>query len=182
MRVGYNAVAAGIHDQLAVTLVSTDGDDRLVFRSIRGYNAVLHGPPDSAPDGVLRTVIDEWLSQDWPEERAEPNDLLPLAIEAFYIAWWRFAEDAQLDPDDRRTGNALATMANEVAKSENPPRGVLRAAFDWFAHKADVFADSAVKAGGAAFGGTFGVGIGAAASGQLPHLLKAIEAVRGLLG
>src|SRR5262249_38735928 len=110
-----------------------------------------------------------------------PSLLLPAAVEAFYTAWRQFTEDAQLTGDDRRTGDALAAMANEVAKSDNPPRGVLRAAFDWFAHKGDVFAEEFAKSAGKVGGAGFRVGSGAFAGEQLPHLRQLIESVRVLL-
>jgi hypothetical protein len=59
----------------------------------------------------------------------------------------------------------------------DPPIGVLRATFNWFARKADLFVEEAVKAGGKLAGPAVVVGVGAAASGRLPDLATAIHNV-----
>src|SRR5581483_4576462 len=120
--------------------------------------------------------VEQWLRTILPPAAIDTR-VLPAEVEAFVSLWLAFATSAELSADDRRTGDALARMVGEVVKCDEPSTGPLRAAFDWFARKADAFTDAAVRAGGTAMG----VGVAAYASGQLPHLLKAIETVRELL-
>jgi hypothetical protein len=127
--------------------------------------------------------VERWLMQLLPPVGSElpPQYQLAACVEAFHTAWTAFANAAELAGEDRRTGDALARMATEVTKDTNPPKGVLREAFDWFANKADVFAEEFARGAGKTTGAAFGVGLGATASGQLPNLVRAIDAVRTLL-
>ena len=70
------------------------------------------------------------------EREPRSRETLPAAIETFFSLWADFALGTTLAADDRRTGDALTMMANELAKSDDPPKGVLREAFGWFAAKA----------------------------------------------
>lgn len=96
------------HDSIAVSA----RDDRVAVRRIRQWlwervqNPGAKAETYSATD--LRTLSDE-VHQ------------LRLAVEAFVAEWSRTAADAALGSDDRRTGDALAAMASEVVKSEDPP-------------------------------------------------------------
>lgn len=126
--------------------------------------------------------VERWLTELLPPEESErPHYELAASVEAFYTAWNAFTNETELAGEDRRTGDALARMATEVVKDANPPKSVLRETFGWFAAKADLFATEFVKGAGKTTGAAFGVGLGATASGQLPNLVKAIEAVRSLL-
>lgn len=103
------------------------------------------------------------------------------AIEVFVELWHILESELPLDPEDRRIGDALADMAMEVSLTSNPPRGVLKSALSWFAGKADRFFDEFAGAAGKAAGGTAVLAVGAAASGHLDDLKKAIGRVLSLL-
>ena len=68
-------------------------------------------------------AVTDWVRSLLPVgERARPAHAdLAVAIEVFVSAWLMFSADALLDPADKRTGDAFAEMANEVAKTEDPP-------------------------------------------------------------
>jgi hypothetical protein len=130
----------------------------------------------------FRAEVGAWLRDLLPPGPTTADaHSLPAQVEAFYLAWQLFSRDADLTPDDRRAGDAIALMANELVKSDDPPRSLLRAAFDWFAHKADVFTEEFAKSAGKVGGAGFMVGFGAVAGEQLPHLRQLIESVRALL-
>lgn len=129
---------------------------------------------------MVRRVVDtvELLQQD---DAAVSNLLdlhrLRLDIESFVHEWTRLSPQLHLSLEDRRTGDALATMASEVSKNDDPPTLVLRSAFRWFQGKVDKFADEAAAAAGKAFGASMGAGAGIVATGQLPRLISAVEKV-----
>lgn len=152
------------HDSIAVQA----HDRTLAVRSIEHWLRDNLLRPDSnastSPSSDRRTLADEVHH-------------LRLAVEAFVAEWSRATEGSHLAPDDRRTGDALAAMASEVVKSEDPPRSVLLEAFRWFGHKVDSFAEEAARAAGKSFGTAAGAGAGLTATGQLPRLAEAAAKV-----
>jgi hypothetical protein len=62
--------------------------------------------------------------------------------------WSLFGEQLAATVDDQIIGDALARMLAQVVKVEDPPRGPLKAALSWFAHKADVFLENAAESAG----------------------------------
>jgi hypothetical protein len=107
-----------------------------------------------------------------------PNDrLLRIDVEAFVHGWSRAAPLLALSPDDRRIGDALAQMAAELVKVDEPPRSVLQAAFAWFAAKADRFTDEAATEAGKWFGRTAGIGASVAVSGHMSDLTALLDKV-----
>ncbi len=140
----------------------------------------LNDDNDGLTDGFFEGATAAWLRVVLGTRTAQ-RETLPAAIETFFSLWADFALGTTLAADDRRTGDALAMMANELAKSDDPPKGVLREAFGWFARKLETFADEFVKGAGKTTGVTFGVALGATAGGQLPHLIEAAKAVQSLL-
>lgn len=137
---------------------------------------------DDDPGEAIIEHVRSWLHDVAPISGEADLSRLKMAIEVFVSAWKDFAADAPLTADDRRHGDAYAAVAMEVANCEEPDRGVLRAAFNWFARKADHFADEFVGAAGKATGAAAGIGVGATISGHLSDLIKAIGAVRQALG
>jgi len=119
------------------------------------------------------------------EEADRSRGTVPDAVEEFLTRWALASEGLQLDSETRRIADALVAMVGELAKTEDPPREVLRAAFRWFARKFERFTDefvgSAGKAFGASFGAAAGVGGGAAVTGHLPLLVNAVEKVLRVL-
>lgn len=104
------------------------------------------------------------------------------AVESFVSLWNGISPTLWVDPDDRRIGDALAAMAAELVKTENPPKSVLRTSFEWFAHKLDVFAEEAAKSAGSTAGKAGMIAGTVAASGQLPKLVEAASNVLKHLG
>ena len=104
----------------------------------------------------------------------------------FVYLWNQLSPHLNLDADTRRIGDAMAIAAAEITATEYPPTSVLRAVFGWFAEKGNTFADEFTKAAGNSAGKTAGaalaVGGTAAATGQLPKLIDAIDRVLKLLG
>lgn len=184
-------IAYGPPGGSAVDVLSVEGDGSQAtpsgvwkLKSTNGYEGEIRFPPDDVGAASIQEIMSAWLSYGWSESQQAEARALPAALEAFYYAWKAFAAEVSLSPDDERIGNALAEMANEVGKVDDPPRGPLRAALNWFAHKADVFTDELAKTAGKTAGAAAGVAVvvgGAAATGQLESLQKAIHAVRGLL-
>ncbi len=127
----------------------------------------------------VREAFVAFLDQlDAPVSR--PGDL-QIEIEVFAIVWRSFAERFPLAPDDRRVGDEFAAMASQVSSVEQPPRGVLRETFHWFASKADLFASNFAEAGGKAAGTAAAVVAGAAIGAELDQLREAIRSVLRLL-
>jgi hypothetical protein len=178
---GLRAVGAmteerGIFDvPLAVIAADGQGSD--------GWTLIF-GPDDDDPDRLrvysgdrAIAVVVHWVNG----VNGLPSDVdlheLRLSIEAFLYEWRRLASDLRLSADDRRTGDALAEMASDVIKSENPPTKILAATFEWFLHKVNVFSEEAASAAGKAFGASAGAGAGLAVTGQLPKLVAAVGRV-----
>lgn len=146
---------------------------------------LIFGPDDDDDPERLRVeredraiaVVVHWVNG--ANELPSDVDLheLRLSIEAFLYEWRRLASDLRLSSDDRRTGDALAEMASDVIKSENPPTKILTATFEWFLHKVNVFSEEAASAAGKAFGASAGAGAGLAVTGQLPKLVAAVGRV-----
>jgi hypothetical protein len=132
-------------------------------------------------------ALQEYLDQITPaddDSRASPVTVaLRREIEAFVSLWERVSPDLDMDPDDKRVGDALSRMAAEVSRVDDPPRGVLKGAVvPWFGHKLDTFTEEATKAAGKSFGTAAGVGMAATATGNLPRLIDTLGKVRDLLG
>lgn len=130
------------------------------------------------PGTFLRVVaILDGIEPTASEVNLSASQALRLEVEAFVTMWARLSPDLPLSTDERRIGDALASMVSEVIKTDEPPRGILTAAFHWFAHKADVVAEEAAKT----FGKGVGAGAGVAVTGQLPSLLALISRVGDLV-
>ncbi len=140
-------------------------------------------PPDTSlfyPLLSLANVLDRFMWSLAPGANATAWGV-GVAVEEFVTAWIAFASDADLSPDELRIGNALAVMANEVAKTSDPPRSALREAFLWFSAKADHFADEFAGAAGKTAGGGAVLAVGALATGRFNDLKIAIGRVLKLL-
>lgn len=64
----------------------------------------------------------------------------------------------QMDSGERAVAEALLSALAGLARTEQPPRGVVREALAWLGHKADVFVEEAAKTAGKA-AGLAGVGL-----------------------
>lgn len=122
------------------------------------YNWKMGGRERSQDPAEVHEVVEAFRDLVEPEEFH--NRQIGPALEAFALAWDREGHDARLSAEDRRTADALAEMLRELAKTEHPPRAVLREAMLWFGHKLDVFSESFAKAAGA----TAGAGVGVTAT------------------
>jgi hypothetical protein len=72
-------------------------------------------------------------------------------------------------------------MLAELIAVDDPPKPVVRTAFEWFTRKFDLATDEAVKVVGKGLGVGALAG-GAAATGQLPKLLDAARTILQHLG
>jgi hypothetical protein len=123
--------------------------------------------------------FEEWLSSVEEHEKARERQRLALdtevrlAVEEFATFWQELKAKLNLDVDDIRIGDAYVLMASEVVKTSEPPPGAMREAFTWFLRKIDTVATAAAH--------TFGVGVGLAATAQLPRMQELARNLVSLL-
>ena len=91
-----------------------------------GNGFTISWPPTDAE--AASDTIERWLRSVLgpAPDAGTDNAALAIAVEIFVAEWTAFADAAPLSADDRRTGDALAEMMNEVVKCDEPDRSVLR--------------------------------------------------------
>lgn len=135
---------------------------------------------------VRTTVGFRWSDQflaflDALDERAgSARADVGVLLEAFVTRWRQAVDHLGLGAEDRRIGDALADLFGELSKAEDPPRGVIRSALDWFRPRLDRFADELASAAGKTLGTTAGAAVGAGlayGASRVPELRHVAAAI-----
>lgn len=177
-------------DKPPLTIVTEEPDsDRIIWAPNQFHALLLSDHP--------RVIVNTWTHETHPievttydvvqtfetflnaVEAAQQTTIgieIRVAMESLATLWDRDTDGLPLENDDRITGDALARMLSELAKTtEPPPYEVVHAAAGWFKSRVDIFADAFAKGfgktlgttGALAFAGGVGVGV---AKGLLPAI------------
>lgn len=136
---GYVHLTAEVHRgsspfDIELAMEALDGPLTLRFADGTVLNAALPDPAEHRSVDRWTAAVSTGLAQQLMEEVATLANRVEL-VEVF-------------KQEDRLVAEQLVRLVSEMAKAEQPPRGVVREAAKWLGRKVDVFLDEAVKVAG----------------------------------